>query len=105
VGPIAHNFGVVALGSLIALVWQNLLMVEQNKFLQQQVQETQRQFEAQRRTQVIAYLYEEVDGRPQANARTRAGPGGHRSLIRGVHTIRARVGIAPAMIPIRVQSR
>jgi hypothetical protein len=64
--------GVVAVGSLIALLWQNLLMVEQNSFLQQQIQETQRQFEAQRRTQVIAYLYEEAGGRPQANPRTRA---------------------------------
>lgn len=72
----------IAIGSLVVLVWQTALIAEQNQFFKEQNIKLQEQIDLQadqdratRRTEVIANLYETVQGaeglEPRANARTR----------------------------------
>jgi len=72
----------IAIGSLVVLIWQTSLIAEQNRFFKEQNVKFQEQIDLQgeqdratRRTEVISNLYETVQTseglQPRANARTR----------------------------------
>ena len=74
--------GLVAVATLVVLVWQTRLIAEQNEFFKEQNQKLQLQIDQQgnqdvsrRRTEIISVLYETQPGRdglePKANPRTR----------------------------------
>ncbi|MBC5782337.1 pentapeptide repeat-containing protein [Ramlibacter sp. USB13] len=76
--------GIVAVATLLVLVWQTSLIADQNEFFKEQNQKLQQQIDLQseqdasrRRTEIIATLYETQMGNfgslvPRSNPRTRA---------------------------------
>jgi hypothetical protein len=70
--------GAVAVATLGVLIWQNYLILDQNKFVQAQIAAAQQQnrlqqmaFDRQRRTELVAALYEVAGGKPKAPSRVR----------------------------------